>query len=92
MSTLGELKEMTRTLEEQETAEETVWNNETFAPEEKARMDFFVELSDKMDSFFDRLEDMLGTFGEGIARLFVRDAEGSDYEENEPDEDVESCL
>ena len=91
MSIFRELKEMNRTLEEPEIAEETVWNYEVLTPEEKARMDFFVELSDKMESFFDRLEDMLGTFGEGIARLLVRDIEESDHEENEPDENVESC-
>ena len=74
MSIFSKMSEDLRTLEEQETAEETFRDDEPLTPEEKARMDFFVELSDKTDSFLDALEELLDTFGEGIARLIAPEA------------------
>ena len=83
MSIFSKMSEDLRTLEEQETAEENVQNDEPLTPEEEARMDFFVELSDKTDSFLDALEELLESFGEGIARLIVPEA--GKMEESEED-------
>ena len=83
MSIFSKMSEDIRTLEEQETAEENVQNDEPLTPEEEACLDFFEKLSDRMDSFFDTLEDMLETFGDGIARLIA--PEVGKMEESEED-------
>ncbi len=86
MSIFSKMSEDLHTLEELETAEETFRDDEPLTPEEKARMDFFVELSDKTDSFLDALEELLETFGEDIARLIAPEAD--EIKENvEPTED-----
>ena len=86
MSIFSKMSEDLRALEEQENTEENVQNDEPLTPEEEARMDFFVELSDKTDSFLDALEDLLDTFGEGIARLIAPET-GKPNENAEPAED-----
>ena len=89
MSIFSKMKEDLRALEEQETAEETVLNgepDEPLTPEEEALMDFFVDLSDKTDSFLDALEELLDTFGEGIARLIAPiPGEMRENEEDKPE-------